>query len=124
MKIFLLIIFFSIIKANFLTEKLNEFRDKLKYGKMKVNEALNNAHGHWLEFNETLFNVAIKEFGVQWKNDVEKFAKKEKFIKGLAKAQNLKEKDPHAFFGITRFSFMDFDEFKVSWNFLGVEIMF
>ncbi|KAE9548792.1 hypothetical protein FO519_007993 [Halicephalobus sp. NKZ332] len=95
-------------------QKIKSFKDQLKSRKMKPNDVLNQTKGSWkdLQDDDTLLDAAADECNITINGDSDRAVKRRKFNKGLDSAQNLTNKHKNARFGITPFSFMDFDEFK------------
>ncbi|KAE9549194.1 hypothetical protein FO519_007589 [Halicephalobus sp. NKZ332] len=97
-------------------ERVKKFKDRLRK-KERINDILDEMKGQWkdLEDDDTLLDAASTAFNVSFKDNNDKAAKRGKFNKNLEKAQNLTNKHKNARFGVTPFSFMDFDEFKNSY---------
>lgn len=111
--IFIVFIYFhSIYGYKISFYHLVKIEEKLRNGNLTVHEAMNQTRGNWLKFNDSFFEAAVKELGIEFHNDSDKIVKKTKFVKNLAHAENLTRENKHAVFGITPFSFMDFEEYK------------
>ncbi|KAE9548387.1 hypothetical protein FO519_008401 [Halicephalobus sp. NKZ332] len=91
---------------------VSDIRTGLKSGGMKIQDALEKSKGKWTELTDELFDAALREFKVDVKDDHDKTQKKGFFKKNLAKAAELTGKSKNALFGITKFSFMELEEFR------------
>ena len=95
-----------------LTDTLVSLRDGLKNGRVKIHEVLSQTKGKWLDLTDELFDAGLREFKINVKDDNDKIQKKNFFKQNLAKAQELTKKSTSALFGVTKFSFMELNEFR------------
>ena len=95
-----------------LTDALINIRNELKNGRIKIHDVLNQTKGKWLELTDELFDASLKEFKIPVKDENDKTRKRNFFKQNLAKAQELTKKSTNALFGVTKFSFMELQEFR------------
>ncbi|KAE9547829.1 hypothetical protein FO519_008957 [Halicephalobus sp. NKZ332] len=95
-----------------LRDVVHDVKEGLKNGKLKIHEALEKTKGKWTNLTDELFDAGLSEFKVDFKDEEEKTRRKGFFRNSLTKAEELTKRSKNAIFGVTKFSFMELDEFK------------
>lgn len=93
-------------------DMMKDVKEGLKHRRMKFRDALEKTKGKWTELSDELFDTAADELQIDVKDEHEKTRKRGHFRRNLAKAEERTKRSKYATFGITKFSFMELDEFK------------